>query len=362
MNKLLRIVVCAGLLLLTPPVFGGIPPTINYQGYLTSGLGVPVNVGVPMVFRLYSAPTGATLLWTESRASVTVTNGNFNVALGSVTPLDLNFDVPYWLTVEIGTDGEMSPRQALSSVPYAVIASELDSGAQVAGSQIVGTISMANIAGSQITGAIGTATIGGSQVTGAITTATIGGSQITGNIAAAGDIVAAGNLFLPNSTASVGRIRFGSSPFIHNYGTVNTFVGEDAGNFTQTGSGNASLGAQSMQGATTGFNNTAAGIQALRANTSGFQNSAFGSLTLLSNVDGSNNTALGSDALKSNVSGGGNTAAGRAALFSNVAGSNNAAFGFNALYNAIGSGNVAIGVNAGSLVTSGSNIACNRIA
>ena len=34
------------------------PPTINYQGYLTSSGGTPINTSVVMTFRLYNAASG----------------------------------------------------------------------------------------------------------------------------------------------------------------------------------------------------------------------------------------------------------------------------------------------------------------
>ena len=58
-------------------------------------------------------------LWTEPHENVTITNGIFNVLLGGITALDLSFDEDYWLSVEVNTDGEMSPRTRLASVGYA---------------------------------------------------------------------------------------------------------------------------------------------------------------------------------------------------------------------------------------------------
>jgi hypothetical protein len=54
------------------------------------------------------------------------------VLLGSVTPLDLPFDVPYWLSLEVNSDGEMSPRQQITSVGYAIHAEVADSISNVA--------------------------------------------------------------------------------------------------------------------------------------------------------------------------------------------------------------------------------------
>ena len=349
MKTQLRFAVFSWLPLFASLSIAAIPPTINYQGYLTNSSSVPVNATVSLTFRLYAAATGGAASWTETQPAVTVANGNFNVTLGTVTSFDaLEFDVPYWLSVAVNSDAEMAPRQPLSSVPYAVVAAALDGTADVSGSQINGPITAATIAGSQITGTITSASLPGSQITGAIATATIGGSQITG------DINAAGNLLLTNSTASTGNILKGPIVFLHNFGSSNTFVGEASGNFTQTGSQNSAFGTNAMQGITDGFNNTAAGWRALRATTSGYQNSAFGGSSLLSNQSGNDNTALGNGAMQNNIGGNGNTAIGSASMAGNTGGTNNTAIGFHALNNATGSGNIALGADAGTFVTSGS--------
>lgn len=103
------------------------PSTISYQGHLTDAQGQPINTTTPMTFRLYTASTGGTAVWTEERTganAVPVTNGLFNVLLGSVTPIPSNlFNQPLWLGITVGNDAEMSPREQLGSVPYAVVAS-----------------------------------------------------------------------------------------------------------------------------------------------------------------------------------------------------------------------------------------------
>ncbi len=98
-----------------------IPETINYQGYLTDSGGNPVNSTVNVVFKIYNA--GGTLLWSETQNNVPVSNGIYNVVLGSVASMgSLTFDVPYFLGVTVGTDSEMTPRQPLTSVAYAFTA------------------------------------------------------------------------------------------------------------------------------------------------------------------------------------------------------------------------------------------------
>ncbi|OGP64619.1 MAG: hypothetical protein A2169_04570 [Deltaproteobacteria bacterium RBG_13_47_9] len=95
-----------------------IPQKINYQGYLTSSAGVPVDGTVQMIFSIYDNSSGGSALWTETQ-NVAVTQGVYNVKLGEVTAIALNFDIPYYLGVRVGADAEMTPRVALTSVGYA---------------------------------------------------------------------------------------------------------------------------------------------------------------------------------------------------------------------------------------------------
>ena len=97
-----------------------VPRTISYQGYLTDASGAPVNGQVQMQFSLYSSASGTVPIWTEVQQSVTVVSGKYSVVLGNVTPIVLTFDAEYHVGVAINGDPEMSPRNALTSVPYAI--------------------------------------------------------------------------------------------------------------------------------------------------------------------------------------------------------------------------------------------------
>jgi hypothetical protein len=170
-----------------------------------------------------------------------------------------------------------------------------------------------------------------------------------------------------NNTAS------GTAALVHNaIGSDNTAVGSFALN-SNTVSGNTAIGSQALLhntiGSTdtaTGFNalssntegsaNTASGASALRNNTIGSANTANGQDTLRNNIDGGDNTAVGQGALFNNTGGGANTAVGEAALGLNTEGSFNTAIGNAALGSATGSGNIAIGFGAGSLVGSSGNV------
>ena len=173
-------------LLATLPSFAAPPQTLNYQGYLTNPGGTPVNTQVMMTFRLYNAAIGGTALYTETQPSVNVTNGGFNVLIGTGTggPISLPFDVPYWLSVSVNSDAEMSPRQPLASSAYAFRAASLDTAATIGGAQISGSITNATLPATQITGTINAATAASA----AALTGNVSGAQVTGSITSASEL------------------------------------------------------------------------------------------------------------------------------------------------------------------------------
>jgi len=119
----LRVFGMAILLLLAAGSWGAaaqVPQKLNYQGFLTNSTSQPLDVpaGVPMTFALFDVLTSGAALYSESQ-SVAVNKGVFNVVIGSVTPLTLSFDVPYFL--EVTVNGEtLTPRQPLASSAYAL--------------------------------------------------------------------------------------------------------------------------------------------------------------------------------------------------------------------------------------------------
>lgn len=156
--------------------------------------------------------------------------------------------------------------------------------------------------------------------------------------------VSNGNLNLENSTATSGNILKGGSPFMHNFGPANIFVGAGAGNFMVTGDDNVGIGSNALDNVSSGFSNTAVGGNALRFDTSGDTNTAIGRDALISNTQGSLNTAVGRSAMLGNTTGSANTVMGVSALQSSN-GSGNTAVGELALdNNSTGSYNAAIGM------------------
>jgi hypothetical protein len=78
------------LLALVTSVTAAVPQLINYQGRLTNSIGAPLDTTVALIFQIYADSNGVTSLWDETHPSVTITDGLFQVLLGSVSPIAQN--------------------------------------------------------------------------------------------------------------------------------------------------------------------------------------------------------------------------------------------------------------------------------
>ena len=106
-------------LLFSLVVFAEVPRVINYQGKLTDGSGVALDGSYDIIFRLYTTETGGTAIWTEAHTgddAITITNGLFDVQLGTLTDLNIAFDDTYWIELQVGTE-TLSPREKFVAVP-----------------------------------------------------------------------------------------------------------------------------------------------------------------------------------------------------------------------------------------------------
>jgi hypothetical protein len=96
----------------------GAPGTIPIQGRLTSASGSPLSGTYTVMYRLYeSNDINATAVCTDTD-SVSVANGLFNGKIEGC-----QYDVTgqiLWLGIKVGSDEEMTPRQIIYPVPYAL--------------------------------------------------------------------------------------------------------------------------------------------------------------------------------------------------------------------------------------------------
>lgn len=119
-----------------------VPATMTYQGYLTDAQGNPVRDGrYQMEFNIYKIATRGQSLWGDSH-QVSVVDGSFTVELGTGTVPGSGPAKPFvfrrslksvladgdafylGITVDGGT--EMTPRQKLTSSPFAIRAADAD--------------------------------------------------------------------------------------------------------------------------------------------------------------------------------------------------------------------------------------------
>jgi hypothetical protein len=123
-----KILAAAFALLLTAGSASALPlPMFTYSGYLRDSTGSPVTAPSDLTFRLYAGETGVPFLYSDTISVVPNADGYFSAVVGGVAVLGPEaFQVPRYLTIEFGTEGEMAPRIPLTSVPSAFSALTVD--------------------------------------------------------------------------------------------------------------------------------------------------------------------------------------------------------------------------------------------
>lgn len=344
--------------------------SFTYQGKLNDG-ALPANGTYQFQFRLYdAASSGNQIGQTLTDVPATVTNGIFAVSLDFGVE---NFDGgARFLEIDVRLNGNgqpyttLTPRQAVTSTPYAVKSLNADNATTANNSLNLGGVPAAQyVVTSDPRMSDERNPLPGSA--NYIQNAT---DQQTGsnfNISGEGKANKFTSVFV-NATsafqqggARVLQFNATKSGFVgvftgtNTTGADNMFVGFEAGNATTTGSFNAFLGSQSGKLNSTGFNNSFFGAYSGRGNTTGTNNAYFGVNTGLSS-NGSFNSFFGSNAGFTNTSGADNSFFGNAAGLNNQSGGGNSFFGRSAGENVVFAGNNSIfGAYAGKNTTTGGN-------
>lgn len=159
----------------------------------------------------------------------------------------------------------------------------------------------------------------------------------TGKLILNSDVELSGNLLLPPTTTSAGRIIQNGSVIFQRYGTNTIFLGTSSGNYSLTGTSMYGIGNGTLSSVTSGSNLIAIGTNSMG----------------LGSVSGSFNIGIGDSTLRIISSGQHNIAIGNSAMYNSTSSQANIAIGSNSLSQLMtGSGNVCIGVGAGANFTS----------
>ncbi len=122
MKNIKVIAVMAGLLSMAAFVSANVQAVFNYQGRLTQQDGTPYTGNHSITLSIYDVPTGGVAL----RSAVyqrNIMNGYFNIQFGTEVTMDIStlpFDQQYYIGVRVDAQDEMTPREKLGSVAYAM--------------------------------------------------------------------------------------------------------------------------------------------------------------------------------------------------------------------------------------------------
>ncbi len=186
---------------------GLVPERLSYQGFMADANGVPLGsnapVNLPVVFRIFSAPTGGTTNWSE-RQVVTFDKGYYSVLLGQgaavpnepsplLSAVVLNAvgnELYVESTVTInGSDAKILPRMRMLPTPYAFLASRALSvdgagiiSGTIADARLSANIRSGPIADSRLSANITSGPIADSRLSANITSGPIADSRLSANI------------------------------------------------------------------------------------------------------------------------------------------------------------------------------------
>jgi Chaperone of endosialidase len=359
----------------TPQTTTEVPRVIRVDGALRAGSASTARVEA-VTFAIYSEETGGAPLWQETQYVTVNGDGQYSALLGSTEAGGLPLGVftssdARWLGIHVERPGEVdAPRMRITSVPYALRASDADTlGGRPASAYLLAdpdnrgrTTGSVRIDAKTLAGGAATQTFGALNAIGKFVTATdLGSSALwdTGgfigvNTASPFDALHvrftdtsgaftgyavqnlgatatsySGMLFY-DQNGTLGQFQ-GFNNVTHEYrinniasgGAINFMIGGGSkmrvanNGDIQFGSAtlhspnpqSIGLGVSSLAGGT-GLYNTAMGFQAMTLNSSGSFNSGFGAFALQGTSTGNTNTALGYAAGYRNDTGSSNIAVG----------------------------------------------------
>ncbi|UCD94861.1 MAG: hypothetical protein JSU69_02080, partial [Candidatus Zixiibacteriota bacterium] len=134
------------------PAMSQAPNTISYQGRLTDDAGDPITSQVSVTFSIYADLTGGSALYTQTLDVTPDQNGVFTVELGPIGAAAFDGTAQY-LGIEVGTEGEMTPRQVLTSAPYSMYTATIPNNSVTTAKIAPGAVTNSDLGDNAVTGA-----------------------------------------------------------------------------------------------------------------------------------------------------------------------------------------------------------------
>jgi len=123
-----------------------IPRSMSYQGVLTDSVGVPKPDGsYAFTFRLYDTSSGGNVVGTQTQ-TLQVSRGLFHTVLDQLLQ-GVSMDRPYWLSLQVAAEAELSPRIPLTTVAYSFSSIHADTARYAISAPGQGVVDSARIAG-----------------------------------------------------------------------------------------------------------------------------------------------------------------------------------------------------------------------
>jgi hypothetical protein len=265
------------LVSLTVGIVSAVPVTqnITYQGKLTDAAGNPLTGTYSVTFKLYGVSTGGTALAADTH-TVQASKGLFTT---QITADPGFFDGrALWLGVTVGADPEMTPRQELRPVPYAL---SLRPGAWITSEVLGQGIDPTNAINLQSRGggiALNISTTGAGCPGVFATTRDLGSNAIYGISEADGTAAVAGVANGGNSYSLYGKTTKSGSKGVYGESVQDVGVygkGKDGGYFTTNQAGTPSGDRRSGVNVSTAFDYN----QGIRIRTTGYTSNGMNVVT-----------------------------------------------------------------------------------
>ena len=303
-------VIAASLWLVTIGAASGQTTSFTYQGRLIDS-GIPANGNYDLQFALWdSVSSGNQIGLTQTISNVTVNSGIFTVTLNFGANAFSGTDRFLEISARVSGGGSftlLSPRQPITSTPYAVRSLNAGSADTATSAAQLNGVAAANFVQTN------DARLSDARPPTAGSANYIQNTsspQTSSNFNISGDGTAGGTLSA-NVVNATTQYNIGGNHVLSTTGLLNLFAGVDAGSKT-TGSGNAFFGVSAGSSNTTGGENSFFGLNAggknmagccntffgahAGQNTTGIFNSFFGDFAGNQNTTGNSNTVIGNNA------------------------------------------------------------------